>query len=41
MRIFAGAIVPVLAHAVEHIGVGHAYPVFYPALNVQNTTTSH
>jgi hypothetical protein len=30
MRIFARPLVPILAHAVEHIGIGHAYPVFYP-----------
>jgi hypothetical protein len=33
VQIFAGALVPVVAHAVENtrvIGVGHAYPVFYP-----------
>jgi hypothetical protein len=30
VRIFAGARVPILAHAVEYFGVGHAYPVFYP-----------
>jgi hypothetical protein len=30
MRVFEGALVPVVAHAVEYVGVGHAYPVFYP-----------
>jgi hypothetical protein len=28
--VLAGALVPILAHAVEQIGVGHVYPVFYP-----------
>jgi hypothetical protein len=30
VRVLAGALVPILAHAVEYVGVGHAYPVFYP-----------
>jgi hypothetical protein len=30
VRVLAGALVPILAHAIEYVGVGHAYPVFYP-----------